>query len=351
MPKWFDSLEGATGRSVLSLPGSLLRVLSGGTKKNDEGAALNPAIQMGLLLARIHKATEDLEPPRARSELARLTGFFDLPAEPLARVENLSIPGLQGHRIPVRLYSALRDNRMRSAMIYFHGGGFVIGDLNSNDAMLRSVAARSGLSIVSVDYRLAPESPYPAGAEDAWAAYQWFQKHGNELGLNPGSMGVGGDSAGGNLAIHVSLMAKKKRIRSPEFQALIYPWVDLGDSAIADSSMIELASGYGLTGAMLDYFRRHSFQTGTNFDDPMLSPVKASRSALKALPPTLIQLCGFDPLRDQGRRFGALIQEAGGEVNIKNYDSLIHGSISLAGTIKEARSMIDDLAQFLEVWV
>lgn len=345
--KVWNTLEGMIGRSILRLPPRLLQILSGGKKRNESGFELDPRIQMGLLLSRIHPPTEDLSPVEARKQLSNLLGHFDILPESVPRVESLSLPGKEGGRIPIRLYSATCQARPTPAMLYFHGGGFVIGDLNTNDSMLRTLAVESGLTIVSVDYRLAPEHPYPAGAEDALSAYRWMLDHGEQLGVDPRRLGLGGDSAGGNLCLNVSMRAKRKRWPGPAFLALIYPWVDLGNSAIADSSMIEMARGFGLTGTMLDYFRRHAFPRDTDFEGALISPAHAKRSELKALPPTLIQVCGFDPLRDQGLRLGKAMHDAGASVQVKAYESLIHGSINLARTVLEARTLIDDLGQFL----
>ncbi|MBI41553.1 MAG: lipase [Leptospiraceae bacterium] len=348
MAGWIQKLEGKIGRAILSLPPGLLRVLSGGVTRNDAGHTLDPRIQMGLLLSRIHASAENLSPVEARRQLSSLLGHFDLLPEPVARVEDFSIPGQDNKRIRMRLYSATCEARLQPAMLYFHGGGFVIGDLDTTDAILRTLAIQSGLVILSVDYRLAPEYPYPAGAEDALEAYRWVLDHGHNLGIDANRLGLGGDSAGGNLCLNVSFQSKRKRIKRPTFQSLIYPWVDLGNSAIADSSMIELAKGFGLTGTMLDYFRRHAFSQSIDFEDFMVSPCHAKKADLKALPPTFIQVCGFDPLRDQGLRLGSLMQDAGASVRIRTYESLIHGATNLARSVPEARELITDMGVFLQ---
>lgn len=343
----WNAMEGRIGRTILRLPPGLLKLLSGGSRQNESGFELDPRIQMGLLLVRIHKATENLNPVEARRQLSGLLGHFDLPAQSVARIENLSVPGEQNRRIPIRLYAPTMEARPLPTMLYFHGGGFVIGDLETNDAMLRSLVIQTGLAIVSVDYRLAPEHPYPAAIEDAQTVYRWLLAHGAELGLDTRRMGLGGDSAGGNICLNLCMKARRKRWPRPAFQVLVYPWTDLGNSAIADSSMIELAAGYGLTGAMLDYFRRHAFAASADFEDPLVSPVHAKKADLKAMPPTLIQVCGFDPLRDQGIRLARCMQEAGAAVQIRAYESLIHGSINLARSVPEARKLIQELGHYL----
>ncbi|MEQ8353386.1 MAG: alpha/beta hydrolase [Leptospiraceae bacterium] len=347
MAGWKQTLEGKTGRAILSLPEGLLRFLSGGKKKNESGFLLDARIQMGLLLSRIHEPTENLSPLAARQQLSDLLEHFNMPPEPVARVESFSIPGPDNDRIRLRLYSATCEAALQPGMIYFHGGGFVIGDLDTNDSMLRSLAIQSGLVIISVDYRLAPEFPYPAAAEDALSVYQWVLEHGHNLGIDSSRLGLGGDSAGGNLCLNVCFRSKRKRWKRPSFQSIIYPWVDLGNSAIADSSMIEMAEGYGLTGTMLDYFRRHAFSQNTDFEDYIISPCHARKTDLKSLPPTFIQVCGFDPLRDQGLRLANLMQEAGANVRVKTYESLIHGAINLTGTVPEARTLVDEMGSFL----
>ncbi|HBS05035.1 MAG TPA: alpha/beta hydrolase [Leptospiraceae bacterium] len=348
MAGWIQRLEGKTGRAILSLPEPVLRFFSGGATRNDAGNILDARIQMGLMLSRIHEAAENLSPVEARKQLSNLLGHFELLPQPVARIENLSIPGPNNRRIKLRLYSATCEAGLQPAMLYFHGGGFVIGDLNTNDSMLRALAIQSGLIIISVDYRLAPEHPYPAGAEDALASYRWVLEHGHNLGIDSSRLGLGGDSAGGNLCLNVSFNAKKKRIQKPAFQSLIYPWVDLGNSAIADSSMIELAEGYGLTGTLLDYFRRHAFSHDTDFESYIVSPCHAKKSDLKALPPTFIQVCGFDPLRDQGLRLGNLMQDAGASVQTRIYEGLIHGATNLARSVPEARELISDMGVFIQ---
>lgn len=338
-------IEAVGGRTLLRLPGPVLRLLSGGKKQNESGHTLNAQIQAGLLLAKLKGAAENKSPQEARLHLARLTGQFNLKKEPVERIENFSIPGVDGLRIPLRLYGATADDRKKPCLVYFHGGGFVIGDLETNDSMLRMIAIRTGCHVVSVDYRLAPEYPYPAAQTDAVIAYRWLLNFGSQFGIDTNRIILAGDSAGGNLCLHVAMQCKRKRLKRPVFLALIYPWTDISYNSITDESMIELADGFGLTGSLLDYFRRHAFAGHEELKDPLISPVYAKQSVLKSLPPVYIQVCGFDPLRDQGIRMADRICDAGGKAETVCYDSLIHASAELAGTVEEAKKMINDLIE------
>lgn len=348
MKRFFIRLEDMIARALLSLPHSLLRFLTGGKKQNESGHVLNAQIQAGLLLSRLKGKPEDYPPAITRKKISRLTGPFDLSAEPLARIENFTIPGPVEHRIWLRLYSSTDESALRPVVLFFHGGGFVIGDLNTNDSLLRLLALRTGYTVISVDYRLAPEHKYPAQYEDALQVYKWILQYGNEFGLNVNRLCLAGDSAGGNICLHIAMNAKKKRWKQPSLLALIYPWVDLSDSAITDESMIEMASGFGLTGSMLDYFRRHAFDFSIDLKNSNISPIYAKESVLKKLPPVYIQVCGFDPLRDQGIRMADRINQSGGHAQVVLYESLIHGSIGIAGTVTEAKKMISDYIETIK---
>ncbi|MEQ9366076.1 MAG: alpha/beta hydrolase, partial [Leptospirales bacterium] len=218
-------------------------------------------------------------------------------------------------------------------------------DVESYDTTMRYVSKKSGCIVVSVEYRLAPDHPYPAAVEDSLATYGWLIKHGGLFGIDTKRVGVGGDSAGGNLALNICLQAASQRLKAPAFQALVYPWVDTSETQNEDASMRELGKDYALTAGLLQYFTRHAFLSTQKLNDPGVSPIFAQPAQLKRVPRTLIQLCGFDPLRDQGQRMADRLQAAGVECDTRLYPTLIHGAMSLAGVVPDARRMLDDYAE------
>lgn len=348
--KLIKKLEYILGRALLKLPDGLLRILSGGQKTNQAGHQLDARIQMALLLDRIKPDLETLPPQLARQQLRDLVQIFDLTPEDLPRVENLSSPGVAriSTRIPMRLYAPTAQARELPALVYFHGGGFVIGDLDGYDAMMRRICKQSGCIVVSVDYRMAPDHPFPAAVDDALETYAWLLKNGPLFGIDPKRVGVGGDSAGGNLALNICLQAPGRRLKTPAFAALIYPWVDISETQHEDPSIREFSEGFALTGKLIEYFTRHTFLSTQKLEDPAVSPIFAPAAQLKRVPPTLIQLCGFDPFRDQCRRLAARLEQAGVECESRLYPTLIHGSVSLAGIVPDARAMLDDYAAAIQ---
>lgn len=331
----------------MRLPDGVLYALSGGKKTNQAGHQLDARIQMGLLLDRTKPALNTLPPQKARDQFRDLVSISDLPIEPLPRVENFSVPGVAriSSRIPMRLYSpnnqALKD---LPALIYFHGGGFVIGDLDTYDAMLRYVSKKSGCIVISVDYRLAPDHPYPGPVDDALATYGWLLKNGALFGIDTKKIGVGGDSAGGNLSLNICLQGSSQRLKAPAFQALIYPWVDLSGSQNDDESIREFAQGYALTADLIQYFTRHTYLSTQKLQDPGVSPIFAPAAGFKRIPQTYIQMCGFDPFREQCKRLADRLKIAGVACETKLYPTLIHGATGLAGVVPDARQMLDDYA-------
>ena len=344
-------IEARVAHALLRLPDRLLYALSGGQRVNQSGHQLDARIQLGLVLQRAKPALETLPPQIARRQLREMVTIFDLPPESLPRVENLSIPGVAkiSTRIPLRLYAPTNQAKDLPTLLYFHGGGFVVGDLDTYDAMLRYVCKKVGCIIISVDYRLAPDHPFPAAVDDALATYAWIQKHGPLFGVDVKRLGVGGDSAGGNLALNICLAGAGAlpRLKAPAFQTLIYPWIDLYEAHTQDASFKEFATGFALTAALIEYFTRHAFLSTQKLQDPRVSPLLAPAAGLKRVPPTLLQLCGFDPLRDQGVRLAARLNDAGVDCETKLYPTLIHGATGLAGIVPDAREMLDDFARGL----
>jgi acetyl esterase len=262
------------------------------------------------------------------------------PEQPIHRVVDRSVPGPSG-QIPVRVYTPTPASR-HPGLIYFHGGGFVLGTLDSADRACRDLAHLAGRVVVSVDYRLAPEHPFPAAVEDADAATRYVVQHADEFGIDASQVAVGGESAGGNLAAVTALKCRHGLSPALTFQLLIYPQVDFADDS---PSMREFATGHFLTSGLLAYFERHYLRTAADRRHQDVSPLTAD---LRGLPPAFVQTAECDPLRDQGEAYARKLEQAGVPVTLKRYEGMIHPFFSLAGIIDDGRVAIADAAAALK---
>jgi len=237
----------------------------------------------------------------------------------VATVTNLSIPG-PADPIRARHYRPINGDG-EPLLVFYHGGGQVIGDLETHDDLCRQICREGGVHVLSVDYRLAPEHKAPAGSDDAYAAFGWALDHADDLGADPGRVAVGGDSAGGNLAALVSLRARDEGTRLPALQVLFYPVTNYSDET---RSQTLFADGFFLTKKDLQWCR-DQFLDGAHVDaaDPRVSPLLADD--LSGLPPALVLTAGFDPLRDEGRQYAEAMRAAGVAVDYREFGSLIHG--------------------------
>jgi len=273
---------------------------------------------------------------------ARLEPMKLLGGEPdaLARVENLFSPGPAGD-IPLRLY-ATDHVGLRPALVYFHGGGFVFGNLDTHDAVCRAIAKASGAVVVAVDYRLAPEHKFPAAVDDSYAATKWVAANAERLGIDAHRIAVGGDSAGGNLATVIALRCRDAGGPALAAQVLIYPVTDV--STFETGSHRELAEGYFLTRAAMEWFTGHYLASADHKRHPEVSPLLAPN--LSGLPPALIITAEFDPLRDEGEAYARRIQQAGVPVTVTRYPGMIHGFVSMRGVLSGGRQAIQEAAHF-----
>ncbi|MFV0524358.1 MAG: alpha/beta hydrolase [Acidimicrobiales bacterium] len=237
----------------------------------------------------------------------------------LARVSDHRVPGPAGE-VPVRVYAPSTEPGL-PVVAFFHGGGWVLSSVDGHDSLARRLAASSGALVVSVDYRLAPEHPFPAPHDDCWAVTRWLADHAEELGGDPGRLAVAGDSAGGNLAAGVALRARDEGLPL-RFQLLIYPCIDVEQTR---PSMRDNADGYFLTAADMAWFWDQFVPPGHR-DDPYAVPMRAGDVA--GLAPALIQTAEFDPLRDEGEAWGARLADAGVPVTVTRYDGVVHGFVS-----------------------
>lgn len=262
--------------------------------------------------------------------------------EPIAHTENRVIPGPAGE-IPIRIYTPAGSGSY-PLLVYFHGGGWVIGDIDTHDNVSRSLANGAGCIVVSVDYRLAPEHPFPAAPEDCYAATCWVAQHAPQFNGDPTRIAVGGDSAGGNLTAVVAQMARDRGGPLLAFQLMIYPATNF---AMNTPSIRENGEGYGLTSDDMDWFTGHYLTSEEDKQNPLASPLLASD--LSGLPPALVITAEYDPLRDEGEQYGQKLKDAGVPVTISRYDGMIHGFISMAPIMERGKQGLAECAQALRV--
>ena len=257
--------------------------------------------------------------------------------EPVAKVEDTVFAGPAGE-IPVRVYRPDTGETL-PLLVYFHGGGFVICDLETHDGVCRQLANRARCVVVSVDYRLAPEAKFPAAPEDCYAATRFAADHAAELGVDPDRIAVAGDSAGGNLAAVVSLMARARGGPSLRHQLLVYP---VTNHDFETSSYRENAEGYLLTRAMMQWFWGHYLEEPEIGANPWASPLR--EPDLTDLPPATILTAEYDPLRDEGEAYAARLRAAGVPTTLTRYDGMIHGFFGMTAAIDRARDAVDQAA-------
>jgi acetyl esterase len=280
---------------------------------------------------------EELTVPEARIAAA---AFLDLQGEPqfVASVDHRFIPGPWGD-IPICIYRPESASRSAPAIVYFHGSGWVILNIYLCDPTMRSLANSTGCVVVAVNYQKAPEHKFPVPFDDSFAATSWVAANAEALGIDPARIAVGGDSAGGNLAAAVCLRARDEGGPALAYQLLVYPATDYGwDSP----SSIENAEGYLLQRESMRWFWNHYVNDPSDGDNPFVSPLRAAD--LSGLPPAFIVTAEFDPLRDDGERYGERLREAGVPVKLSRYDGQIHGFYYMLGVMGDAKRLHDEIA-------
>lgn len=268
-------------------------------------------------------AYTDLSPEQARAQYRETVAERWAGVQPaeVGAFEDRVVPGPAGN-VPMRLYRPRPAADAPAAIAFFHGGGWVVGDVASYDALVRGLCTATGAVVASVDYRLAPEHPYPAAFEDCAAATAWLAGHAAELGADPARVIVAGDSAGGNLAAAVALWARDRGCPRLRGQALLYPTVD---AALDHPSVAEHAEGFGLTAVQMRAWRDQYLPDRARWADPAASPLDASD--LAGLPPALIVTAEHDVLRDEAEAYAARLEAAGVEVTATRMAGLVHGFV------------------------
>jgi acetyl esterase len=293
--------------------------------------------------------------PQAEALLAKIDAFGDPPIEestpeavralrrarlrpPTFEIEDIRELDCDG--IPGRLYRPGPEPGM-GLLVFLHGGGWVLGDLDTHDNFARGLAALSGHAVLSVDYRLAPEHPFPAGLDDAFAATRWANDHASELGCDPERLAIGGDSAGANLATVVA-QHHAARLR---LQLLVYP---VTDARCTSRSYDEFRDGPYLTAAGMSWFVGHYLSGGQGSrKDPRVSPLLADDEALAGSPPALVITAEYDPLRDEGDAYAGRLQALGVPTAATRYDGMFHGFLSFADLLEDGLAALEEAAASL----
>lgn len=276
---------------------------------------------------------ETLGPAEARAAYRTTRKYFEADPPETGEIRDLVIPG-PGGDIPARLVLPAGVDRP-GLVVYYHGGGWVIGDIDTHDVLCRHLAASAGAAVLSVDYRLAPEAKFPAAVDDAWAALTWAAANPEALGVDGTRLAVAGDSAGGNLSAVVALMARDAGMAALRLQVLIYPATD---QTAAGPSMQAYGEGRLLTRAAMDFFKGCYFTSAAEYQDWRASPLKAER--LAGVCPAVVVTAGCDPLRDEGAAYAKRLIDEGVAVAYRDYPGTLHGFFNMTRAIPEARGAI-----------
>jgi acetyl esterase len=280
-----------------------------------------------------------LSPAESRREMEEATRSLGPPVR-VARVEDRTIPG-SGGPIPIRI-TMPEGSGPFPALVYFHGGGWVLGSIATHDGICRSLTNGAGVAVVSVNYRLAPEHSFPAAADDAFAATAWVAAHGGALDIDPGRLAVGGDSAGGNLAAVVALMARDRGEPRLAFQLLVYP---ITNDDLDTPSYRENAEGYFLTREAMAWYWDQYAPNPRDRRNPYASPLRAPD--LSRLPPALVITAEYDPLRDEAEAYALRLTEAGVATRRIRYPGMIHGFLRRAAVLDQGKNALNECAAAL----
>lgn len=343
-----ERVQGRIVGSLAALPPRVQRLLAGRGPVRIDGQELAAEYQLVLRLVALsgHPGLAAMTPAQARAEILRSARVFAGSPPPVAVVEDRVLPGPAGP-IAARLYVPFADGARRPLVVHYHGGGWVIGDLDTHDTACRHLAREADAAVLAIDYRRAPEHRFPAAVDDALAAFRWAAANADALGFDPARVAVAGDSAGGNLAAVIAQLATRDGGPRPAAQLLAYPVTDVSTK---HASYRLFADGFLLTERDMDWFRGHYLPDDASARDPRASPLLAED--LRGLPPAVILTCGFDVLRDEGEAYARRLEDAGVPVVLRRYADLIHGfcnavsvsPLSRSATIEGIRLLRDVLA-------
>jgi acetyl esterase len=325
--------KAVTLRTALALPERVQRALVG-RRITIDGQTLATDTQLMLRLEKLARQPEVASLPldRGRRLLVQQTVVAG-GAQPIGAVRDLPVGERQG-----RLFVPTGAPATGPLLVFLHGGGWVYGDLDSHDPACRFLAERSGVRVLSVDYRLAPEHPFPAAYDDSLAAYRWVVEHAESLGADPTRLAIGGDSAGGTLATTVAIAAAREGLPLA-FQLLIYPGTDM---TTRTTSRRLFGRGFYLTDQFMDLASAHYVPEVAHRSDPVVSPLLADLPA--GLAPAYVATAGFDPLRDEGEAYARKLADAGVDVELRRFPDQIHGFLNVVGAGRTARAATAEIA-------
>ncbi len=316
-----DGAKGTTARALMKLPRPVIKRLAG-TPLVINGRTLDPEIQLLLKLQRIEGPPAETQPiTKGRRQIlstSRLVGGN----QPIGAITDRTIDG-PGGPLPLRFYTPRGLKGSAPALVFFHGGGWIYGNLDSHDAFCRFLAEEAQVRVIAVDYRLAPEAPFPAAVDDTWAAWKWISEHAQGLGIDPTRIAVGGDSAGGNLAAVVAQRAVTDEGVKPAFQLLIFPVTDF---VSVTESRKTYAEGFFLSKAFMDLAEENYLVGNEDRADKRLSPVQHDPTGTA---PAYVVTAGFDPLLDEGKAYAEKLKAAGVPVEYVCEDGMIHSFINM----------------------
>ena len=339
-PSTADRLTRVAMAAAGNLPASMIRLVAGAPKQLD-GQTLDAHFQAGIkvIALRAEAEYEDLPVPEARETVER-SAFTAAGTEiDLAVVTDIVLPlaGDDPDRadLPARVYSAVATDEPQPTLIYFHGGGWTLGSIDSHDSTCRFLAREGGLKVISVDYRLAPEFTFPTPVEDCVAAFRYVRDNAALLGVDPARIAVGGDSAGGNLATVVCQVTRDAGESMPDFQLLFVPATDMSKRTRSYEIFRE---GFFLTKANMDWYEENYIRSEDDRLDPRASPLLTPD--LSGLPPAYVATGGFDPLRDEGEAYARKMSDAGVPVSMRRHPTLVHPFVNAVGASPVARAAL-----------
>jgi acetyl esterase len=333
-------LERRLLRTLVGLPSAWALRLAGGVPMRGDDGELDPTVQLILALQRrrgmlgVSAGTAEATRRRMRTQTALAAGV----PTPVGRVHQLRVPGADG-LLSARHYAPPADGPgLKPLLVFLHGGGFAAGDLDTHDEPCRLLCRHADAHVLAVDYRLAPEFPFPAGVEDSYAVTQWALANAAELGADPARVAVGGDSAGANLSTVACLLARRRGAPQPAAQLLLYPPTDYHTPR---QSRRAFADGLLLTSEDIEFFHAQ-YAAGEDPDDERHSPLRSAD--LSGLPPALLITAAFDPLRDEGEAYAEALRSAGNRVVAWRVHGMVHGFANLATLSRTAHDAVVEIA-------